>query len=329
MLAGNPDQSPQIALVRDLTDTQTVNFPDFQELEQSIRADPEVVSIERGKAWVFTASVLFRVLRPSGRRLRFKPPYDLPLAGDHRQRICVLAGPAFRRCADYIRPGSKAAILFDACKPWVSAEQVCRFVDDADITVCFVTHPAMVAPLQALTNRCRFYVMHEAVAPENYHPDLPKTIDVLSYGRKLPQYHEALLEGLPKKGFTYEHGFIEGREALLEKLGRSRITINFPRSTTDDQTDLPLVTMRYYQSMASRALMLGEAPPVMRDIFGYEPVVTADLRDPVAQVVSLLEGYEAYQPLIERNYQAVCQQHNYRARWAEVKATLQQLQGVR
>jgi hypothetical protein len=313
--------SGTFGLVRNQFDTGGHNFQDWQEFERSILEDLEVHSIKRSAPLRFLSSVAFRILRRAGRRLGMKPPYNLPVRSRHGLRVAILGGLSFQRCPDFILKGNKAAYLYDPTPPWASTDEVVRFVEDTGIANLFVSHPKFCEQLQPHLNRCRVHFVAEAVDPRDYLPDLEKTIDLLSFGRVLGPYHKALVEGL-SPDINYQHGWLNSREDLKNAMGAARIIINFPRSLTESNMDVDMLTMRYFQSFASKALVLGRSPSLLKELFGYEPMIAADLDDPCGQIMDILSNFSSYQELVERNYTTLIEGHTFSHRWQEMKRIL-------
>lgn len=57
---------------------------------------------------------------------------------------------------------------------------------------------------------------------------------------------------------------------------------------------------------------MGETPLEAQQMFGYDPVVAVDWRDPVGQLLHITNHPEAYTSLIERNFAAVTGHHQAR-----------------
>jgi hypothetical protein len=83
-----------------------------------------------------------------------------------------------------------------------------------------------------------------------------------------------------------------------------------------------MLTLRYLQSIASKALIVGHAPPLLVELFGYNPVIEADFADPCEQIRGILRDYDAYRELLDRNYEVLTTRHTFQHRWAEIKAIL-------
>jgi hypothetical protein len=311
----------KFVLVRNQADPDGNNFPDWQEFERSILRDCEVSGIKRRRLTRLLFSVMFRLMRRIGRRLGIQPPYNLPVKARIPMRVAILGGLSFKRCPDFILPGTKVAYLYDSSLPWSTTEQMVRFVEDTGISVLFVSHPTFRDRLQPHLQSCEVHFVPEAVDPGAYLSNEKKTIDVLSFGRALKTYHHALLTGLPPE-VRYRHGWVESRDDLIRAMGAARIIINFPRSLTDETLDVEMLTMRYFQAFASRALVLGRCPPILKDVFGYDPVIAADLENPCSQIQDILRDFSSYQGLIDKNYQNLIARHTYGHRWQQMKSIL-------
>jgi hypothetical protein len=60
----------------------------------------------------------------------------------------------------------------------------------------------------------------------------------------------------------------------------------------------------------------------MRQSFDYQPIVEIDMSDPCGQLCELLENYQNYLPLIERNYEFVRDHHQWPNRIEMIRAAL-------
>lgn len=136
-----------------------------------------------------------------------------------------------------------------------------------------------------------------------------REIDVLEMGRKYPTYHDSILL-LNFHGYThlYEKNVGEiifpTKDLLVAGLENSKISVCFPASITHPakSSGLETVTHRYFESMASKCLMLGHCPNELLDLFGYNPVVEANLEDPLNQIIEIVKNIEKYQEFVDRNY---------------------------
>lgn len=314
-----------IHLLRDTSPADEVSYRNIREFEDVIAGDPEVVAESLARWQV----ALVRWTRGAWRALRMPPrrngAYELGGARDEGYNLAILLGPSFHRCAGFFRTGRKAAYLFDATEPWASPAAVARFVKETGITDLFVDHPEFVDPIARLTADCRIHFVAHGIDPRIYHSAEVKDIDVMEFGRKMPGYHESLKRGLPPLGISFQFDFIGTRAGFIDALARAKISVSFPRSMTDGSPVLPMLTPRYLQSIASRSLVVGSAPPLLVELFGYNPVIEADLVDPCGQIARILRDYDRYQDLLERNYKTLVESHTFRHRWDQMKRILQSL----
>jgi hypothetical protein len=114
------------------------------------------------------------------------------------------------------------------------------------------------------------------------------------------------------------HIIFPTREALVKGLSDSKISVCFPSSLTHPQRsgDVETVTYRYFESMASGCLLWGKCPQELSDLFGYNPVIEADRRDPYGQLDEILQNSGKYSELVDRNYQRLLEVGTWRVRAA-------------
>src|SRR6185369_6557481 len=139
-------------------------------------------------------------------------------------------------------------------------------------------------------------------------------------------YHDQIISAVEnhKKTYLYERErgrvIFPAREDFLDGLARSKISICIPCSITHPERagDIETMTMRYLQSMASKCLVVGHAPAEMIELFGYNPVIEIDKKNPDKQLLELLNRFDDYVPLIEKNYAAVTSEHTWHNRWQQI-----------
>ena len=159
----------------------------------------------------------------------------------------------------------------------------------------------------------------EAVDATRYDGSKPlaqRTIDVLELGRRSSPYHDAVVASLAKSGRVHKFESTPGSiifptfEELVAGFADAKISICFPSSMTHPQRsgDVETITHRFFESMASGCLLVGHAPRELVDLFGYNPVIEADMTDPAGQLDAILRAIDTHAPLVARN----------RARLAEV-----------
>jgi hypothetical protein len=179
----------------------------------------------------------------------------------------------------------------------------------------------------------RFLWLAESVDPSAYRSGVSlvdRSIDVLELGRKYDAFHNRLTPALADSGMSHLYEEIKGkiifptRTDLVSGLANSRVSICFPQSITNPERcgKVETVTLRYFESMASKCLLVGKCPLELRDLFGYTPVVEVD---DAAEVVDIIRRIADHQPLVDRNYQRLLEVGTHSVRVdslvAELRAT--------
>lgn len=154
----------------------------------------------------------------------------------------------------------------------------------------------------------------EATDPADYDGNLPlaeRSIDVLELGRKNDRFHSIVAARLARAGHCHLFEQVKGqiifadRRALAAGLGNAKISICFPCSQTHPDRSGPIetVTHRYFESIASKCVVLGHCPAELRELFGYNPVVEADAGREIEQINSLLGDISQYEYMVGQNYE--------------------------
>jgi hypothetical protein len=177
---------------------------------------------------------------------------------------------------------------------------------------------------------CRVEWLPEAVTVDDYQskPYRQRQTDILQIGRRWNEYHEKIRRFVEGQGYTYKYEkrpgelIFEGRQAFINGLADSKISVCVPASVTHPERSggIETMTWRYLQSMASRCLILGRMPQEMRQLFDYAPVIEIDIENSTGQLGQILRNFEDYIPLIEKNYEYVCQHHQWKHRVAALIA---------
>lgn len=165
------------------------------------------------------------------------------------------------------------------------------------------------------------YWIPEGIHLDDYYfePLEKKTIDVLEFGRRYEPYHKAIKTCLSINKYEHIYEKIAGnvvfsqRKDFINGLARTKVSICIPSNIThpDRAEQISSLTLRYLQSMASKCLIVGLMPDEMRFLFNYVPIIEINETDPANQIVDILENYETYIPLIERNYVEVHKNHTW------------------
>lgn len=188
--------------------------------------------------------------------------------------------------------------------------------------LAFLTARDAVMHFQRRLPARRFVWLPESVDPAAQKCDLPlanRTIDVLELGRKYDAFHDRVTPALAKEGLTHQFEKVKGeiifstRDELVAGLATSRISVCFPQSLTNPSRcgNVETVTLRYFESMAARCLLVGKCPLELRDLFGYNPVIEIDSPP---DVVDIVRKIAEYQTLVDRNYQRLLEVGTHTAR---------------
>ncbi len=301
------------------------------EFERTILSDPRVQSSngERG-SMRFLGALVWRLYKHTASKSNFPVTNCLsfPIKGEY---FSVLMGLRLRKCMPYFAFSKRKHLyMFDAWPQY--HDNLRKFVKFFDISSLFVTSRQVAEKLQECCE-CPVHWIPEGIAPEYYrHNDYEnKDIDVVEFGRKYPLYHAAISSFLAERGLVHLYEKKEGElifstrvAFIIEGLARSKISICFPSNITHPEraNNIETMTIRYLQSMISKCLIIGHAPAEMFDLFGYNPVVEIDPKDPCGQLSDVLDHYEDFIPLIERNYDQVLANHTWGKRWEEITQLL-------
>ena len=160
-----------------------------------------------------------------------------------------------------------------------------------------------------------FEWLPEAIDPEEFFGEkrlADRSIDVLELGRRSAPYHEAIRDRLrsEKRKHVFDPGtdaplFLAQRSTVLSNYADCKVSICFPRSMTQpgQASRTETVTARYFEAMASKALVVGHCPAELEELFGYNPVVQVNWSNPFRQLSEgILSQISAYQELVESNY---------------------------
>jgi len=116
------------------------------------------------------------------------------------------------------------------------------------------------------------------------------------------------------------------RDGFIAGLGDSQISVCFPSSVTHPARSgyVETLTHRYLESLASKCVVVGRCPQELEILFGYNPILEADLDNPASQLLSILSDISRYQDAVERNYHRLMQVGTWETRVESLLATLHQ-----
>jgi hypothetical protein len=293
----------QKALLRYLRTTgcTSVCFSPLLNIDNAMeQAGIQSSSNQQNKAVAFVAKVLSRLRLIRNIRRSSAGPVFVSLMGPEESRIipiccwneivpyCFDCWPdLYERWASFFKRQRVRLAFF-------SARQSARYFSDA--------LPSM---------RCEW--LPEACDPLEYCASKPwsqRDIDVLELGRKYDHFHHRIQEPLAQRNRLHLFERVKGeiifpyREGLIDGYARSKISVCFPCSQTHPERsgNIETVTFRYFESMASKCVILGHAPQELTDLFGYNPVIEVQEGHEFEQVESLLNNLDSSTELVESNY---------------------------
>ena len=170
--------------------------------------------------------------------------------------------------------------------------------------------------LQAVLGGIRVEHLPEAIDIAKYSPGSPlrsRSIDVLELGRRHSRWHEAVKTAAQDTDVLHLYERVPGELVFADEttlssgLAQSKISVCFPSDLTHPKRSgsVSTLTSRYLESMASRCLVLGESPPELGDLLGFDPVVGADMTQPWPQLNLILSRIETYQDQVDRAHRQV------------------------
>lgn len=204
------------------------------------------------------------------------------------------AAPLFLRAR-----GLRVALLHDV---WPATwDHLVRYARALRLTHLFVTARQSADAVRALRPPCRVAWCPEGLPAGEipYRPRAERDLDVIQFGRRHPGVHEELAALAARRGWSYVFEPSRGqlvaprREQLLELISRAKVSIAYPRASTDPEMarGVSTMTLRYLESLAAGARVVGESPSDFPAVIGP--------RDPVLPYESL--GEEGLARLLEED----------------------------
>lgn len=177
--------------------------------------------------------------------------------------------------------------------------------------------------------------MPEAIDPAPYSAEKPvkkRSIDVLELGRRYDIYHDRIREHCVSKGYQHRYELRNGQlvfssaEDFYRGLADTKISICFPSSITHPARsgDVETLTVRYLESIACKNIIVGRCPQELKDLFGFNPVVEADMGDAAGQIDDILANVDAYGERLDRNLQRLREVGTWDTRVETILSVLRQ-----
>jgi hypothetical protein len=250
----------------------------------------------------------------------------------HTHKFCIVMGLEFYKCfLAFLFNRDNSIYFFDA---WTANHtRIEAFIRLMRLKNVFFSSNQVTEIFKAKQLDCHFQWVPEGVNLSDYRFRCysRKDIDVLAFGRKYDKHHDQIVAQLEGKGITYLYEKKKGdivfkdRLTFIDGLARTKISICAPSDITHPERSgtISTMTIRYLQSMASKALIVGIMPREMKLLFDYTPIIPMDMEDPAGQLIDILADFRQYIPLIERNYQFIREHHTWSHRWSQIRQTIE------
>jgi hypothetical protein len=168
----------------------------------------------------------------------------------------------------------------------------------------------------AFARRCpgmASFWLPEAVDPKEYmigRKLRDRPIHVLELGRRHERIHQQLQPYLKTKRYVHLYEPLKGelvfstKSAFIEGLSQSMISLCFPCSMTHPERsgNTETVTHRFFESIASKCLIVGHCPQELFELFGYNPVVALKPETCVEDIQRIIDNIDEFQDLVDKNY---------------------------
>lgn len=278
------------------------------------------VSNIQSKAGIFVAKVASRARLPRNLHRSAAGPVFVSLMGLSEDRILPFS------CWSEIVP-----YCFDC---WPSFyERWTSFFKRNRVRVAFFSARQSAEYFSEMLPKMRSVWLPEATDPNEYRPSRSlqeRDIDVLELGRKNHSFHARIKDALAAARKTHLFERVPGQIVFPDKAGfidglsRSKISICFPSSQTHPERSgsVETVTHRYFESMASKCLILGHGPQELTDLFGYNPVLEAEPGHEFEQIESVLTNLDSFQDLVEKNYRRLLEVGTWKERVVTIVESL-------
>lgn len=205
--------------------------------------------------------------------------------------------------------------------------------------LCFVTASDVVREMSKRLPDVHFVHIPEGLDVNDYTEGkrlADRQIDVYELGAQHKYFHKKLLDGGlseqckwvystrgQKKGLACVY---DKWETFTSQVADTKIIISFPMCMRNPKENgcVATLTMRYWEAMLSRCVIVGHCPQELMDMIGYNPVVEADFVDPCGQIEHILSHISDYQSMVDRNRSVACLFAPWRARMDLIFAELRQ-----
>jgi len=87
------------------------------------------------------------------------------------------------------------------------------------------------------------------------------------------------------------------------------------------------VTHRFFESIASRCLIVGHCPDELIELFGYNPVVELNPETCASEIQQIIDDIDQFQDLVDKNYSVLIEKGTWDARATSMLQTLDRIYG--
>jgi hypothetical protein len=275
------------------------------------------------KSFTFTGKVLMKLGLVRNLMRAGKTAYIVPMLHCSEYRLFPIS--YFRECIPY---------TMDVWPPsWPRWE---GFIRRNRIKTWFITARQSAQRFQQVFPNVKCIWLAEAVDPSEYRNDIPlekRTIHVLELGRKWDAYHAKLEQPLAERGRNHLYEKVKGkliygtRQEMFDGFVNSVVSVCFPQSLTHPERagDIETVTLRYFETIACKCVPVGRAPQELIDLFGYNPMIEADIEHAADQVEEIIANPQKYQAMVDRNFQRLMEVGTWEVRIRELLDRLKEL----
>jgi len=322
-------KKPEIRLLQSADDSFFLDCVDelykTVEKDESFSVGREISSSGRLKPWIIRKVSGLKLLYKLRFRLGNKPVINFAsmISGDFR----IIVPAAFFSRHNYI-------YMYDV---WPRFQRwIFPLLDVFNINFVFFSSQQVYEDYlkKSPANRCKAMWLPEAinVADYTFKSASQRTIDILEFGRNYQTYHDLITQPLllNNKNHVYRVPgtpvLFPGKPAFTEALSISKIVICVPSDISHPERAeyISTMTLRYLQAMASKCLVVGILPSDMKAVFGYIPIIEIDMDNAAEQILAILDNYDSYLPLIEKNYAIVKAEHQWQNRWTVIRQKIEE-----
>lgn len=251
--------------------------------------------------------------------------------------VCSRGGHLMKSAIPYLFRGDIIPMLWD-CWPakWDKLERDLRVMK---CRLCFVTASDVVKEMSKRLPNVTFVHIPEGVDLNDYQEGKPlkeRSIDVYEMGQKHNYFHKKLMDGRLEEhcNFVYNPAAPENGPLLVyndwmtftSKIADSKILISFPLSMRNPRANgnVDTLTMRFWEGMLSRCIIVGHCPQELIDLIGYNPVIEADFVNPQAQILHILKHIDDYQEQVNHNFEVAKKYAAWERRMDIVKKAIEE-----